>query len=549
MGKQPATDEARTAESREDETLYLLFAVVADLVSTEIIGERSKEDGTMKGRRANVLCLALLVLSFLAVPVQAQNFNATLSGTVNDPSGAGMSNAVVMLRSANGTAAIATDQERKLEPGLAPTPPMGWNSYDAYGNVVTEQQVKAIADYMAEHLSRYGYNYVVIDGRWQYADPTRAPIDREASAMQARMDDNGRFLPALNRFPSAAQGEGFKPLADYIHGKGLKFGIHIMRGIPRAAVQRNLPILGTDAHAQDVALRNDTCEWSKEMFGVDVSKPAGQAYYDSIVTLYAKWGVDFIKADDMSRGENPAGESYHGPEIGALDRAIQKAGRPILLSLSPGPTDPVHAEEVEQSAHMWRISDDFWDTWKQLKEQFSLCRPWAAYIGPDHWPDPDMIPLGHIRVKGYSDKDGPHWTRFTPAEQRTVMTLWSIFRSPLMIGSDLLSMDPATLALLTNDEVLAVDQGSTHNRELFAHGDHIAWAADIPGTDERYLAVFNLGDGAPAVVDVLWNDLGLKGKCAVRDLWEKKNLGTVENHFTPKVEAHGAGLYRIKPAK
>ncbi len=453
-----------------------------------------------------------------------------------------------------GPAAIGSDQERKLEPGLAPTPPMGWNSFDAYLNVVTEQEVKATADYMAKHLSRYGYNYVVIDGRWQFADPVRSFKILEDSPSEVTMDDYGRFLPALNRFPSAAHGEGFKPIADYIHGKGLKFGIHIMRGIPRAAVQKNLPILGTDAHAQDVALTNNTCRWSKAMYGLDVSKPAGQAYYDSIAALYAQWGVDFIKADDMSRGENPAGESYHAPEIRALDRAIEKAGRPMVLSLSPGPTNPAHAEEVEQSAHMWRISDDFWDTWKQLKQEFSLCRPWVGHNGPDSWPDPDIIALGPIRVRGYprglqgNFPPLPHYTRLTPAEQLTMMTLFSIFRAPLMIGTDLLSIDPPTLALLTNAEVLAVDQKSTNNRELFARGDAVAWAADIPGTDERYLAVFNIGDGGPAAVDVAWNDLGLKGKCEVRDLWEKKNLGVVENHFAPNVEAHGAGLYRVKPA-
>jgi hypothetical protein len=446
----------------------------------------------------------------------------------------------------SGIIAIATDPERKVTPGLAPAPPMGWNSFDAYWTVVTEQQVKATADYLAKHLSPFGYKYVVIDGYWYYPHPEPGTENKEES-WEVAMDDHGRFLPALNRFPSAAHGEGFKPLADYIHGKGLKFGIHIMRGIPRAAVERNLPILGSSARARDVALRYNTCRWSTAAFGANVSQPAGQAYYESIVALYAQWGVDFIKADDMSAGQNPAAESYHAPEIAALERAIQKAGRPIVLSLSPGPTDPFHAEEVKESAQMWRISADFWDDWKQLKDQFSRCRPWVAYIGSDHWPDLDMLPLGRIQVQGYLDP--PHQTRFTAAEQRTVMTLWSIARSPLMIGGDLLSMDPATLALLTNDEVLAVDQNSAHNRELFARGDAIAWAADIPGTDERYLAVFNHADGPPQAVDVSWNDLGLKEKCAVRDLWEKRNLGTVTNHFAPKLDAHGAGLYRIRPAR
>lgn len=426
--------------------------------------------------------------------------------------------------------------------GLAPTPPMGWNSYDAYCGDVTEQEVKANADYLAQRMSRYGWKYVVIDYYW-YFSHTRP--DQEQEKWEYNMDEYGRLIPAPNRFPSSAHGEGFKPLADYVHSKGLKFGIHIMRGIPRAAVEKNLPILGTSAHARDVADTGNACSWSTAMYGVDVSKPAGQAYYDSIVALYAKWGVDYIKADDMSWANKPARENYHGPEIAALHRAIVKSGRPIVLSLSPGPTPVSQATHLEANANLWRISGDFWDDWNSLKNQFALCHAWAPYIGPNHWPDADMLPLGRLRIRGY--KDPERQTRFTPAEQRTHLTLWAIFRSPLMMGGDLPTLDSATLALLTNTEMLAVDQHSTHNRELFRRGNQVAWAADVPGTNSKYLAVFNLDDQMAAEVTVRWSDLGLGEKCAVRDLWVKKDLGVVDTAFAPKIEPHGAGLYRVAP--
>jgi hypothetical protein len=419
---------------------------------------------------------------------------------------------------------------------------MGWNSFDSYCGDVTEQEVKANADYLAAHLARFGWKYVVVDYYWYFS---QAQLSGENEKWEYHMDDYGRLIPATNRFPSAAHGQGFKPLADYVHSKGLKFGIHIMRGIPRPAVEKNLPILDTSAHAQDVADTGNICPWSTAMYGVDASKPAGQAYYDSIVALYAQWGVDYIKADDMSWADKPVREHYHGPEIAALHRAIVKSGRPMVLSLSPGPTPRDAAGHLVENAQMWRISDDFWDNWKSLKGQFALCRAWAPYVGPDHWPDADMLPLGRIRIRGF--RGGERHTRFTPAEQRTLLTLWAIFRSPLMMGGDLPTLDAVTLGMLTNDDMLSVDQHSTHNRELFTRGNQVAWAADAPGGRVKYLAVFNLDDQAPAEVTVRWSELGAGNQCAVRDLWERKALGVVDAAFAPKIEPHGAGLYRITP--
>jgi len=424
--------------------------------------------------------------------------------------------------------------------GLAPTPPMGWNSFDAYCGDVNEDEVKANADYMAQHMAREGWKYVVVDYYWYFSQTQPEP-------QQENMDDYGRLIPAPNHFPSATQGQGFKPLADYVHSKGLKFGIHIMRGIPRAAVEKNLPILGTSAHAQDVADTGNACPWSKAMYGVDVSKPAGQAYYDSIVALYAEWSVDYIKADDMSWADKPARENYHAAEIAALHRAIIKSGRPMVLSLSPGPAPVSQAAHLEENANLWRISGDFWDNWKSLKAQFALCRAWARYVGPNHWPDADMLPLGRLRIRGYNDPE--RQSRFTPAEQRTHLTLWAIFRSPLMMGGDLPTLDAATLEMLTNPEMLAVDQHSSHNRELFTRENQVAWAADVPGSRDKYLAVFNLDDQATTEVSVSWSELGLGKRWAVRDLWEKKDLGIVDAAFAPKIEPHGAGLYRITPKR
>lgn len=424
---------------------------------------------------------------------------------------------------------------------LAPKPPLGWNSYDSYGGDVNEQEVQANAEFLAKHLASHGWKYVVIDYYWYFPDPTPG---EDLENLEVEMDGYGRLLPAVNRFPSSAGGRGFKPLADYVHALGLKFGIHIMRGIPRAAVKRNLPILGTTAHAQDIADLQNTCSWSTAMHGVDATKPAGQAYYDSLAKLYAEWGVDYIKADDMSSAKNPKGETFHGPEIEALRNAMNKTGRPMVLSLSPGPTELANAAAVMRWSQLWRISDDIWDNWDQVKHQFTYCRDWAQHGGANHWPDADMLPLGRLRIRGF--KDAPRDSRLSHDEQMTLLTLWSIFRSPLMTGGDLPSFDPSTLALLSNDEVLAVDQQSSGNHELFQHGNQIAWMADVSGASGKYVALFNLGE-QPASIAVSWKELGLDGKADVRDLWQKKNLGTFQRQFTAQVKLHGSGLFKISP--
>jgi len=413
----------------------------------------------------------------------------------------------------------------------AEKPPMGWNSWDCFATTVTEAQAKAQADYMAEQLARYGWQYLVVDIQWY--EPEAKSFEYRKGA-KLNMDEFGRLWPATNRFPTSVDGVGFKALSDYVHQKGLKFGVHLLRGLPRQAVAQNTPVKGTTHHAADIAATNSTCAWNTDMYGVDMTKPGAQEYYNSVFDLFAAWGVDFVKVDDITR-------PYHKSEIEAIRRAIDQTRRPMVLSLSPGETPVKEGEHVSANANMWRISDDFWDKWSLLFEQFARLRNWAPFCGPGHFPDADMLPLG---VTGMGRK-----THFTQGEQYTLMSLWAIARSPLIFGGDMTRMDAFTLSLLTNAEVIAVDQNSTANHELFNRDGLIGWCADVPGSPNKYVALFNTG--APqagqtgALVTVKFSELGFANKCEVRDLWKQKDLGGFDDQFSPEINWHGAGLYRI----
>jgi hypothetical protein len=276
------------------------------------------------------------------------------------------------------------------------------------------------------------------------------------------------------------------------------------------------------------------------MYGIDVTKPGGQDYYNSIARLYAQWGLDFIKADDMFGGD-------HSSEIAAFSKALKNSGRPIVLSLSPGTRDATNVAFIGQQAQMWRISGDFWDRWDDLKRQFPNFTKWNPYVKPGNWPDGDMLPLGHIGIR--AERGDPRMSLLTHDEQRTLMTLWSIARSPLMFGGNLPDNDDFTLSLISNDEVLAVDQKASASKELFTRGNQVAWVAEMPGSTAKYLAVFNIGDAGEEQIEVNWSDIGLSPDCSVRDLWAKKDLGTVTGGQSFQVAPHASAFYKITPAK
>ena len=428
-------------------------------------------------------------------------------------------------------AALAAASKTARRTPLAPTPPMGWNSWNSFATTITEAQALENARIMAQKLLPSGYDIFTVDIQWYEPNATGYDYRKDA---ELTMDEYGRLSPAPNRFPSATKGRGFKGLADQIHRMGMKFGIHVMRGIPRQAVRMNTPILGTSFRAQDIADTTSTCAWNGDMYGVDMTKPGAQDYYNSIFKMYASWGVDFIKMDDMSR---PYDKNWR--EIEGAHNAIQASGRAITLSLSPGETDLKWASHVPHYAQLWRISDDFWDEWKLLKEQFQRLENWNPTMAENAWPDADMLPLGRLAM-------GSRDTKFTPDEQQTLMTLWSIARSPLVMGGDLRRLDEATLALLTNPEVLAVNQKSHQNRPHRADSGTRIWSARANGAKSvHYLALFNTED-TPVEIEFDLSRLNLGDKTvALRDLWRRRDLSPARGVIRQTLVPHGSALLRV----
>lgn len=437
------------------------------------------------------------------------------------------------------TAAVVVGNHQSAQAwdnGVAATPPMGWNSYDSANWNVTEAQVKANADYMRDNLRQYGWQYIVVDWAWYYPGTgTGSPNQGANFQPRLRMDANGRLLPDTTRFPSAAGTNGFRPLADYIHAQGLKFGVHMMRGIPRQAVADNVAILGTGYHANEIN-NATTASWLNLNWGLNMSHPGAQAYLDSVFQLLAGWGIDFVKVDDI------AAPTYRQSEVDGYRLAIQRSGHPMVLSLSPGPTPLASGSHVQSNAHMWRIVNDLWDNWPSLDAVFDRLRDWTPYRQTGAWPDPDMIPIGRLSLQG--PVGSPRYSGLTPDEQRTLMTLWTINRAPLMWGGNLTDNRPAELALMTNAAVLAVDQASANNRQLVG-GTRQVWAADVPGSNDRYIAMFNRDAGTGTVALDLAN-LGI-GSATATDLWSGAGLGTVSGTFARSIPSHGAGLYRLTP--
>lgn len=422
---------------------------------------------------------------------------------------------------------------------IAPTPPLGWNSWDCYGAAVTEEEIRGNAEYMAKHLRAYGWSYITVDIQWY--EPG-AHSSQYRPFVPLVMDGYSRLMPAENRFPSAAGGQGFKPLADYIHSLGLRFGIHIMRGIPRQAVHAATPILGTTATARDIAHTNSICPWNTDMYGVDASKEGAQAYYDSLFALYASWGVDLVKVDDIA-----ASRLYgtHQAEIAMISEAIKRCGRPMVLSLSPGPAPVEHAAFFAKHANMWRMTDDFWDQWPLLRDMFDRCRAWQGVPQAGSWPDCDMLPLGHIGIRSVDGGGADRWTRFTRDEQLTMMSLWSIFRSPLIFGGELRDNDEWTLSLLTNREVLRMHRESRGAKEALRQGDLIVWTAEHP-EGFRYAAVFNVGKSS-LPLELPLEQIGLSDISSGTELWSEAPAElTTAGELRTTIPPHGVRLYRLE---
>lgn len=420
-------------------------------------------------------------------------------------------------------------------------PPMGWNSWDCYGASVTEQEVRANAEYMSKRLKKFGWEYIVVDIQWY--EPMAAGTEYQNLAPLC-MDEFGRLQPAINRFPSSDGGKGFAPLSEYIHSLGLKFGIHIMRGVPRQAAYYNMPIKGSSNTARDAADGFNVCLWNQDMYGMNVgkqsttkSREAAQSYYNSLIELYCDWGVDYLKVDDL------AAPNYRKEEVEMIRKAIDSSGRSIVLSASPGDTPLEAAKHCVENLNLWRVSNDFWDEWRLLYKQFGLMNDWNSYMAEGHFPDADMIPIAHLCVRTNTEYNPTRKTRFTKEEQYSMISLWTMSRSPLILGCELTDLDEFSFDLITNPEMLDINQTSSGNYQYSRNDDCPVWIAD-GSQGQKYLGLFNLNE-TPKVVGVIFSEIGIEDEQKAVDVWSGQEIGVYDKFIAFKLEPHESKLIRL----
>lgn len=449
-------------------------------------------------------------------------------------------------------------------------PPLGWNSYDGFGCHIYEElcmrELKAFAETYAPH----GYEYFVIDSGWFAeqelieADGYKLPAVQHADPEHVTINEYGIQCPCESFFPN-----GFTPLIEFCRANGIKLGVHLMRGIPRKAVEQNTPIKGTDFHAQDIANVNDTCAWCDYMYGVDMTQPGAQAYLDSVMEQFSQWGIEFVKVDDVTH--RPA-------EIEGYVQAVEKASGPISLSLSAGGTSNKRYLDTYQKTAMCRITHDIWDTQEAIGMGFEFWKSWQGLEQEDFYPDLDMIPFGELCVlkRPANFKKGNnanfcagntmhHVCYFTEAQKETFLTQRAMSASPLMIGGSLESMDEHSVGLLTHPDMLACNQNGiagrctmhppedlaifvTPEKQLDANG-----LQRYEGSPRGWLGVFNL-TGEAKTVSLSREKLGLRREWneaspkpyQLQDIWRG---GTVtlspEGSLETELPANGVAFYRF----
>ncbi|MFI9467299.1 alpha-galactosidase D [Streptomyces sp. NPDC052492] len=424
---------------------------------------------------------------------------------------------------------------------LAAKPYMGWTSWTMQSSkypglnpkgdysYLTEANVLKQADAMAAKLKPYGYEYVNIDAGW-WMDWSWTP----------RYDAYGRQKADPERFPS-----GMKAVADRIHSKGLKAGIYLPVGLEKAAYgDGTTPIWNAEGCTTADIVYDDlrtTNGWDSS-YKIDFSDPCAQKYIDSQARMFADWGYDFLKLDGVGPGSFKSGDNYDNvADVAAWQKAIATAGRPIHLELSWS-LDHGHVEDWKKYSNGWRIDTDVecycntlvsWES--SVDDRWADAPAWTAHAGPGGWNDLDSLNVGNGEMDG-----------LTQAERQSYATLWAIAKSPLYTGDDLTKLDSYGLSLLTNREVIAINQaGAPPAAPVTASDPQQVWAARNP--DGTYtVALFNLAD-APASVTANWSALGFTGKASVRDVWNREKLGTYRDKITQALPAHGSRLFTVTP--
>jgi alpha-galactosidase len=409
--------------------------------------------------------------------------------------------------------------------GLAEEPLLGWSSWSSIGSSVTASKIEAQAQVLAKKLKSHGYVYVNVDDYW-YSNP------------EITVDQFGRWVADPKKFP-----DGISGLSSYVHKLGLKFGIYLNPGIPVAAVKQNTPIEGTSYHARDIA---DTSRYETSFaFGnemqyfINYSKPGAQAYVNSWARLLAQWKVDFLKLDGVAASNIP--DSQTTANIQAWSQALRQSGRSIYFLVS-GRFSSDQGNLLRQNTNGWRIDNDIECyaacssrvSWQNVASRFSDVPAWLRWDGPGGWNDLDSLYVGN------GQQDG-----LTNDERQSYLTLWAISTAPLYSGDDLTTLDAYGLRLLTNDEVIAVDQDGVPGKPISVAAQQQVWCArEHDGSD--IVALFNLGSSS-ARLTVRWSELGLNGPVTVRDLWTHTNMGMYDSSFSTQLNAHASRLLKITP--
>lgn len=437
----------------------------------------------------------------------------------------------------------ANEQENEK---LAQTPPMGWNSFDSYGVYLYEEAAMENMEAFAEKLKPHGYEYFVIDAGWfgefELQPGTIYPAEKHAKKMN--FNEYGLLQPSETYFPN-----GLQPIIDRCHELGLKFGLHLMRGIPREVVRLDLPIKGTNYTASQIADTTSICVWNDQNYGIDMSKPGAQEFYNSLINQMAEWGVDFIKYDDLV----PFPE-----EIKGIAKGIEQCGRPIVYSLSPGNgADPNHIEAFK-TAHMLRVTADIWDEQKGIEEAFEAWRKWQGKEEPGFWIDMDMIPFGKLQlmspkpegVQGdeskaelmqkmktgelenfelLSGKGFTRWSKFTKDQMYTFITLRSLAASPLMMGGDLPTLDDFSLKLITDEEMIACNQNGVMGHLVYEKDGIEIWNTPKKNSENGWIGIFNRSSEVNEI-SLKTADLGLDAAQTydLENIWEESKVSELD---------------------
>jgi alpha-galactosidase len=446
---------------------------------------------------------------------------------------------------------VTVSAQLPSKPILADKPPMGWNSFVSYGVYLHEKAAMDNLEAFIVKLKPAGYEYFVIDSGW-YGEFKLKPgtlFPAEKHATNVNINEYGLLQPSVTYFPN-----GLKLLIDKCHQNSLKFGIHLMRGIPRKAVLENTQIQGTSYRARDIADTASICVWNLQNFGVDMTKPGAQEFYNSLINQMAEWGVDFIKYDDIV--PYPA-------EVKAVVNAISQAKRPIVLSLSPGDKVNEDAVNIYKKANMLRVTSDIWDRQKDIDVCFKAWRKWQGKEQPGFWIDMDMIPFGQLQLMSpkpnvltgkesrseiieYQKQgkltniellSGLGWNRcsdLTKDQMYTFITMRALAVSPLMMGGDLPTLDEFSLELLTNSKMIMCNQNGVMGKLVYEKDGIEVWKTMRENSPDGWFGVFNRTDEKKEYIisaDLL--SLQNLSDYLLYDIWSNTTINEMNNVIPP----------------